>query len=73
MCVFSSPSPSTPAVDPNAKIEADNKAAAAAAEAAKKKQDALEASVSGTTRGGSGSRSLLTGPKGGLGYYDETL
>ena len=73
MCVGGGGS-SKPAVDPNDKIEADNKEA----EAQQKKEEAKakrteEQVARKKVGGGAGRRSLLTSNKAALGYYDETL
>jgi len=73
MCVGGS-RPSTPAVDPDDKIEADNKEV----EAQQKKEEAKakrteEQVARKKVGGGAGRRSLLTSNKAALGYYDETL
>jgi len=73
MCVGGRGS-SSPAVDPNDKIEADNKAAAEQQKKEDAKAKALEKQVDRKkVGGGAGRRSLLTSNKAALGYYDETV
>lgn len=72
MCVGGGPK--KPAVDPNDKIEADNKAAAEQQKKEDAKAKTLEAEVARKkVGGGAGRRSLLTSNKAALGYYDETV
>lgn len=73
MCLFQSAN-NTPAVDPNDQIEADNKAAAEQQKKEDAKAKQLEKQVARRkVGGGAGRKSLLTGNKAALGYYDETL
>lgn len=64
--------PKAPAVDPNVEIERENQAANEMATKEKNKADQLARTVK-QKRGGMGSVSLLTGSKGGMGYFDGTL
>jgi hypothetical protein len=76
MCLSSPSTPAPPAVDPAVEIERENQQAAETQKKAEAKKKALEETVrkrkAGTT-GGKGGLSLITGSRGGLGYYDETL
>lgn len=64
--------PKAPAVDPNVEIERENQMANEQATKEKNKADQLARTVK-QKRGGMGSVSLLTGSKGGMGYFDGTL
>ena len=72
MCVFKASKPAVPQETEQAKEE---RAAQEAKEQRRRetaKAERLEETVR-TTRRGIGRRSLLTGSRGGLGYYSETL
>lgn len=71
MCVAPS-RPKAPAVDPNVEIERQNREAEEMGTRADNKADTLARAVK-KKRGGMGSTSLLTGSKGGMGYFDGTL
>lgn len=64
--------PKAPPVDPNVEIERENQMANEQATKEKNKADQLARTVK-QKRGGMGSVSLLTGSKGGMGYFDGTL
>ena len=64
--------PKAPAVDPNVEIERQNQEAQEMGRRADNKADTLARAVK-KKRGGLGSTSLLTGSKGGMGYFDGTL
>lgn len=71
MCVAPS-KPKAPAVDPDVEIERENQETKEMGKKADNKADALARAVK-KKRGGLGSTSLLTGSKGGMGYFDGTL
>ena len=71
MCLAPS-KPKAPAVDPNVEIERENQEAQEMGRRADNKADTLTRAVK-KKRGGLGSTSLLTGSKGGMGYFDGTL
>jgi hypothetical protein len=71
MCLAPS-KPKAPAVDPNVEIERENQEAQEMGRRADNKADTLARAVK-KKRGGLGSTSLLTGSKGGMGYFDGTL
>ena len=63
-----------PAVSEEEKQAKANQEAEEARKKAKAKEEQLEKTAKAKTLGGGASRrSLLTGSKGGLGFYDETL
>lgn len=62
--------PRGPAVDPQAEAEAERQRTAAVEERKQRKQESLAQDVAATTRG-AGRRSLITGPGGGMGYYNR--
>ena len=63
-----------PAVSEDEKQAKENQDAEEARKKAKAKEEQLEKTAKAKTLGGGASRrSLLTGSKGGLGFYDETL
>jgi len=72
MCVPSPAKPKAPAVDPNVEIERENQEAVETEKRQKNKDKALDRAIK-QKRGGMGSVSLLTGSKGGAGYFDGTL
>jgi len=72
MCVSKPSTPAPPPPDPNVEIERQNREDAEQAKKAENKAKQLETTVK-QKRGGRGSMSLLTGSKGGLGFYDGTL
>ena len=71
MCLAPS-KPKAPAVDPNVEIERENQEAQEMGRRADNKADTLARAIK-KKRGGLGSTSLLTGSKGGMGYFDGTL
>jgi hypothetical protein len=71
MCLAPS-KPKAPAVDPNVEIERENQEAQEMGRRPDNKADTLARAVK-KKRGGLGSTSLLTGSKGGMGYFDGTL
>jgi hypothetical protein len=71
MCVAPK-QPKAPAVDPNVEIERENQMSQELSKKAENKEDNLARAVK-KKRGGMGSVSLLTGSKGGMGYFDGTL
>ena len=72
MCLAKPSKPSAPPVDPNAEIERQNQQNAENEKRMKNRDKALDRAVK-QKRGGMGSVSLLTGSKGGAGYFDGTL
>lgn len=64
--------PKAPPVDPNVEIERENQMQQELSTKAENKADTLARAVK-KKRGGMGSVSLLTGSKGGMGYFDGTL
>jgi hypothetical protein len=71
MCLFSS---SPPAVSADEKIAEENQRKAEQLKMSQNKAKQLEQTAKSKQIGGGASRkSLLTGSKGGLGYYDATL
>lgn len=66
------PKPKAPPVDPNVEIERKNQEAQEMGRKSDNKADTLARAVK-KKRGGLGSTSLLTGSKGGMGYFDGTL
>jgi|14BtaG_2_1085337.scaffolds.fasta_scaffold00979_6 hypothetical protein len=72
MCLASPSKSSVPPVDPNAEIERKNQEAAENEKRLKNRDKALGQAIK-QKRGGMGSVSLLTGSKGGAGYFDGTL
>lgn len=72
MCIFKSSKPSVPQETEEARRAREAQQERERQEKAKAKAERLEETVS-TTRKGIGRRSLLTGSRGGLGYYSETL
>lgn len=71
MCLAPS-KPKAPPVDPNVEIERKNQEAQEMGRKSDNKADTLARAVK-KKRGGLGSTSLLTGSKGGMGYFDGTL
>lgn len=71
MCIFGGGSKAPP-VDPNAEIERENQQRMEEAKKAQEKAKTLEETLAKKKKG-SGTMSLLTGSKGGIGYIDETL
>lgn len=72
MCVAQPSKPKAPAVDPNVEIERENQEASETEKRMKQKDKALDRAIK-QKRGGMGSVSLLTGSRGGAGYFDGTL
>lgn len=71
MCLFSS---SSPAVSADERIAEENQRDAEQLKMSQNKAKQLEQTAKSKKIGGGASRkSLLTGSKGGLGYYDATL
>ncbi len=71
MCLFSN---SSPAVSADEKIAEENQREAEQLKMSQNKAKQLEQTAKSKKIGGGASRkSLLTGSKGGLGYYDATL
>jgi len=71
MCLFSS---SSPAVSADERIAEENQREAEQLKMSQNKAKQLEQTAKSKKIGGGASRkSLLTGSKGGLGYYDATL
>ena len=71
MCLFSS---SSPAVSADERIAEENQREAEQLKMSQNKAKQLEQTAKSKKIGGGASRkSLLTGSKGGLGYYDSTL
>ena len=64
--------PKAPAIDPDVEIERENQEAQEMTKKADAKADTLERTIK-RKRGGLGSMSLLTGSRGGMGYFDGTL
>tara|TARA_E500000178_G_scaffold329679_1_gene360832 strand:+ start:2098 stop:2388 length:291 start_codon:yes stop_codon:yes gene_type:complete len=72
MCLPTPKAPKPPQESEDAKIERENQQMAEQRKQAENKAEQLERTVK-RKRGGRGSMSLLTGSKGGLGYYQGTL
>ena len=72
MCLASTPKIKEPEESAEAKIERENETAKELKVASDNKAEALERAVK-RKRGGRGGVSLLTGSRGGLGYYNETV
>lgn len=71
MCVAPT-KPKAPAVDPNVEIERENQKQEELKNQAQARAETLQRTIK-RKRGGLGSVSLLTGSKGGMGYFDGTL
>ncbi len=69
MCIGGS-GPSGPAVDPRVEAEAAERKRQSLEERKQRKQESLAEAVEATTSG-SGRRSLITGPGGGMGYFNR--
>ena len=69
MCLPSR-SPSPPAPDPEVEMERESEKAKEQVKTKEMKQEALEETVS-RRRKGTGRRSLLTGSRGGVGFYNR--
>jgi|TARA_R100000149_G_C5877373_1_gene141350 ribosomal protein L24 len=77
MCVppiVSKPKMPAPApVEKEAEIERENVKQTEFEKREENMQKRVQAEIAKRRRGGAGQRSLFTGSKGGLGYYDQTL
>ena len=71
MCVAPT-KPKAPAGDPNVEIERENQKQEELKNQAQARAETLQRTIK-RKRGGLGSVSLLTGSKGGMGYFDGTL
>jgi hypothetical protein len=67
MCIFQPPS--MPAVDPSLEAERKERMAQETAQARQRRDDALDDEVARRKKG-VGARSLLSGPGGGIGFYN---
>lgn len=72
MCIASTPKIKEPQESAEAKIERENETQKELKVASDNKAEQLERAVK-RKRGGRGGVSLLTGSRGGLGYYNETV
>lgn len=64
--------PATPAVDPVVEAQQEQQKAEQTQVAKTRKSEVLEKKLT-RQRGGSGRRSLITGSRGGMGFYNEYL